>query len=421
MMDSSRDHAQRRLSEAECSRLRRSRIEEFSSAPREPFADPENAEKVLLELRRLCGALPPESEGTPDWAALLGEVLDAVAQAYRGAETIEAAEAALMRVVHGQLNWPLAASADHGTESLPERRLWLQNHSGAVLSEGTVCLLAGEGGVAKTTLVLHLALETAASRGPSGGNGHTASSGGGCAGLGSAPGRVLFVSYEDDAAVCRWRLRRLARRLDSDAGNGARRSAKALKRVHLLDMAGHPLFGPQDGHSYNSRPVPLPGWWLLRRQALQLDPTLIVIDPALSAYVGDPIATAAVREFLSALSGLATETESGVLLLAHSTKAARRSADPFDPGHIGGSAAWHDGVRGAMVLAREDSGDRVLRVSKSNYGPAYVQAVLEPVVDPNTGAPVGFAAGGEWVGRSKSGVDALAANLGNGREAVGRV
>ena len=188
-------------------------------------------------------------------------------------------------------------------------------------------------------------------------------------------------------------------------------------------MTGHPLFGPLDGHSYNSRPVPLPGWWRLRHEALRrlVDPSLIVIDPALSAYVGDPIGIPPVREFLSALSGLAAETESGVLLLAHSTKAARRSADPFDPGHIGGSAAWYDGARGAMVLAREDSGDRVLRVCKANYGPDYVQALLDPVVDRITGAPVGFAPGGGWVDRSGSelGVDASVKR--NGRESVGRV
>ncbi len=398
MSDAAAANGQHRLSEKEYRRLRRARIEEYAGAPREAFREPAIAEKALLELRQLCGALPLEGEA-PDWPGQFGEVLDAVAAAYRGPDTIGAAEAALMQAVYSQLNWPVAQSADQGVDKLPERRTWLKDHPGAVLSEGTVCLLAGEGGVAKSTLALHLALHTAAGMEPAAGNDRMlgAQPLGDCAGLESAGGRVLIVTYEDAAAVCRWRLRRLARQLDGTSnGSGSGAAAEALRKIDLIAMSGHPLYGSPQGFSYNARPAPLPGWWLMRREMLRAEPVLIVIDPALAAYVGDSSATA-VWEFLSALSGLAAETRSGVLLLAHSTKAARRSSDPFDPGHIGGSAAWHDGVRGALILARENGGGRVLRVSKSNYGPAYVQALLDPVVDPNTGAPLGFTAGGVWV------------------------
>ena len=66
-------------------------------------------------------------------------------------------------------------------------------------------------------------------------------------------------------------------------------------------------------------------------------PALVVIDPALDAYTGDPNNLAAVREFVSALGAAAAARSCGVLLVAHSRKAARgKDSDPFDPGQVGG-------------------------------------------------------------------------------------
>ena len=46
-------------------------------------------------------------------------------------------------------------------EGLPRPVLQAHGLGGAVLSEGTICLLAGAGGVAKSTLALHIALGVA--------------------------------------------------------------------------------------------------------------------------------------------------------------------------------------------------------------------------------------------------------------------
>ena len=55
----------------------------------------------------------------------------------------------------------------------------------------------------------------------------------------------------------------------------------------------------------------------------------MVIDPALDAYTGDPNNLAAVREFVSALGAEAAARSCGVLLVAHSRKAARgKDSDP---------------------------------------------------------------------------------------------
>ena len=61
------------------------------------------------------------------------------------------------------------------------------------------------------------------------------------------------------------------------------------------------------------------------------------------------------RAFLRALTAETSAAGAGVLLVAHDTKAARNAAargeDP-GAGVVAGSAAWYDGARGVLVLAR---------------------------------------------------------------------
>lgn len=274
---------------------------------------------------------------------------------------------------------------------LPKRLLWAHGKSGAVLSAGTVAVLAGEGGIGKSALAGSIALGIAMQ--PDGEVGDV--SGGLFEGVG---GKVLLASHEDGLGVTAWRLRKLA-------GNAGEKKAASedLARVHLLDLAGWPLFGPSDagrGALYNARPEPLAGWSYLWSAADRIGPRLVVIDPALSAFVGEPNAAAPVTEFLVSLADAAKKRRCGVLLLAHSTKAARaprtEKPDPFDPGHVSGTAAWTDRVRGVLAFTWEkEQGKRVLAVSKANYGPARIQIGLEPIRDPRKSI-VGFKARGTW-------------------------
>lgn len=276
--------------------------------------------------------------------------------------------------------------------NLPRPILQAHGLGGAVLSEGTVCLLAGAGGVAKSTLALHVALGVAMT--PHDGELH-ALDGEIFNGRG---GSVLVVSFENVPGVLGWYGRKLAALIDGDrAGN----ATKAMSQVHVLDFVGYPLFGPveQHGAHYNTRPGPLPGWTDLWRAADKLNPSLIVIDPALSAFVGDAAGVAPVREFLDALVGEARERSLGVLMIAHSTKSARQAqnSDPYDPGLVAGSAAWIDGVRGVLTMQRE-GGERALRIAKANYGPAF-RFIRLATLDHSDGrerVPVGFQASGKW-------------------------
>lgn len=267
----------------------------------------------------------------------------------------------------------------------PKPLLWAHGKSGALVSAGTVAVLAGEGGIGKSALAGSIALGIAML--PDGDVGDV--SGSLFNGVG---GNVLLASLEDDPGVTAGRLRKLAGTMTATAAD--------LARVHLLDLAGRPLFGPSDagrGASYNARPEPLAGWSDLWREAARIGPRLVVIDPALSAFVGEPNAAAPVTEFLATLAYEAKKSGCGVLLLAHSTKAARaEKADPFDPGHVSGTAAWTDRVRGVLAFTwGKEQGERVLAVSKANYGPARIQIGLEPIRDSREGI-VGFKARGPW-------------------------
>ena len=63
----------------------------------------------------------------------------------------------------------------------------------------------------------------------------------------------------------------------------------------------------------------------------------------------------------------------------------------------GGVGAWADAARGVLTLTGQGD-DRTLAISKANWGRAYVQTQLAPVVN-DAGALVGFNAGSDGWGR----------------------
>lgn len=150
------------------------------------------------------------------------------------------------------------------------------------------------------------------------------------------------------------------------------------------------------------------GWWDLWREADRIQSRVVVVDPALSAFVGEPNAAAPVTEFLVALAGAAQVRNAGVLLVAHSTKAARSGIgppDPYSPGQVSGTAVWTDRVRGVLAFTwggHHPAGARVLAVAKANYGPARIQIPLKPIRDPRCGI-VGFQADASWAKEARGG------------------
>ena len=87
----------------------------------------------------------------------------------------------------------------------------------------------------------------------------------------------------------------------------------------------------------------------------------------------DTAQTGPVRAFLRALAAEAGAAGAAVLIVAHSTKAARNAVARGEhpgAGIVAGSAAWYDACRGVLTLERDPAGgpDRLLSADKLNYG-----------------------------------------------------
>ena len=172
------------------------------------------------------------------------------------------------------------------TGPLPRSILSMHGQPGACLTAGTVTVLAGQGGTAKSTLSRQLAMGAASL--PDGVRGSVGEY------ITATGGPVLLVTWEDDPAFTSRALHNLAAHMDGGTDGP---SQAALDRVYLMDMTT-PIFGPPaDGGSYNRRPGTLDGWVDLERAITRLRPVLIIVDPALAAYVGTANDVPPVREF----------------------------------------------------------------------------------------------------------------------------
>ena len=254
---------------------------------------------------------------------------------------------------------PLAAARD---EPEPAPVLWRDadgRFADAVLSVGEVALLSGEGGLGKSYVTLALAVAGALA-------GDLHHEYGAACGLHVTSGPVVLVSYEDSPARMFGRLRRM--------GNDA-------AAVHL-HTARHPMPLWTADRNRGSTSQQAAWWGDLWRYVGEVGARLVVIDPA-SAALADmsPGESGPVRAFLRALTVEAERATAGVLVVTHSTKAARSAArvgDDPGAGVVAGSAAWYDGARGVLTLATspDNPGARILECVKANYGRKGWGAVL---------------------------------------------
>ena len=273
----------------------------------------------------------------------------------------------------------------------PQRLLSASKQQGSLLTVGNVLVLSGAGGIAKSPLALSIALAMAYRDGA--GDGELM---GGV--FDGAGGSALIASYEDDPADVAYRVRQLASQWWAATDHEVTKTLR--ERLHVIGMAGRPLYGPDSsrGTFYAARPGPLEGWDDLWRGAELIGARLVVIDPVSSAYVGEANAAAPVREFLAAVTEQAKALKCGVLLIAHSTKAARAKGpddEPYDPGLVAGSSHWTDGARGVLTLGMGRDGERVLRIAKCNYGPSYLRCTLSAERD-QAREICGFSNAGCW-------------------------
>ena len=374
------------------------------------------AERDLARRERSARRLVRMAQLEADAAAANGESGENLRKQLRAARTALTEARIMRRKVAGARVGATPVAVPDVPEARPARLLSAAGKGGALLTAGNLLVLAGEGGIAKSPLSLAVALGMAdrhARREHGAGLTGAAIEASGYGDLHGglfegAGGPALIVTYEDTAGDVAYRLRTLAATW-WPTGDRAR---AALANVRVLAGVG-PLFGPapsQDGEGpafYNARPGPLDGWADLWRGAAGIDGLrLVVIDPAMAAYVGNANDPGPVRELYGALAERAAALQLGVLLVAHTNKASRRPGgrktekpDVYDPGAVSGSTHWTDAARGALHLAYDPdddtSGARVLAVPKANYGPQKMRVNVDPVRD-NHGEICGFGAGGAW-------------------------
>lgn len=216
------------------------------------------------------------------------------------------------------------------------------------LPEGEVALIAADGGVGKSTNMLHLAV---------------------CAALGvpwhGLPVRRMgatFVSFEDKPATLHWRLARICAALGVPI-------ADLVGRLELID--GTDAVEPWYARRQNGGTAPTQAFTEVLER---IGPgRVVVVDGAADVFAGDENARVEVKGFIRALRRLAGST-GAVLLISHVDKKAAMA--PEEAQGYSGSTAWNNSVRCRWYAWRERDeggmGTDVVRIEvrKSNLGPA---------------------------------------------------
>ena len=220
------------------------------------------------------------------------------------------------------------------------------------MAVGEPALLAGAGGLGKSSLCVLLAVGAAAGKGSA-------------CGFGIRPGPVVILSYEESRA-------RIAARVRWCAGR------EVAERIFAVSPA--PLWEPGTDRS-GQLTRPGPGWARLWNTVIKVGASLVIVDPV-SAALPDvsTTQTGPVRGLMSALAAASEATGAGVLLVAHDTKAARnlvREGGQPGAGAVAGSAAWHDAARAVMYMRQDVQPDaKVVTIEKCNHGRAGWGVVL---------------------------------------------
>jgi len=219
-------------------------------------------------------------------------------------------------------------------------------HVPGMVPHATATLLTGDGGTGKSLIAMQLAVASAA----------------GALWIGQevTPGPVVYFSAEDDEQELH---RRLDRILIADGLAYADVSGLFIRSTvgegALLAERGRESFKP----SALAREI--------EAFARQTGARLVVLDTLANFYPGDENDRAQTTQFVDIVKGIALRCECAVVVLAHPSKSAMESGAGYS-----GSTAWHNAVRSRLYLKRvidagyeADPDARVLRTTKSNYGP----------------------------------------------------
>ena len=249
--------------------------------------------------------------------------------------------------------WPMR---DFVGRKLPEPVLWGDSRrgGGTVIRVGDVAALGGAGGVGKSFVSLSLAVATA--------SGYTHA-----CGLHVRGGGAVILSYEDDPETMAWRTGLIATR--------GGETGEIPENLHIVPDP-NPLMTAD--HDRPGKVHEADNWRKLWDGIAGRNPSLVIVDPASAALAGvNQNDGATVRRFIRALAHEGASGGFGVLIVAHSTKAARFGAIDPGPGVLAGSGQWWDACRSVLWMRGDGPNRAVIECRKANHGPSGWAVTLE--------------------------------------------
>jgi putative DNA primase/helicase len=214
----------------------------------------------------------------------------------------------------------------------------------------TVTLLAAHGGTGKSFVALMLCVAVAL--------------GLPLFGLGTRQGKAAFFSGEDGAAMLRYRLRLVCRRMGVQM--------RDLKdQLFIMDATEHDprLYVEATGRRGGDVTATFEA---LRGFVHREGISLVVLDNASDTFDAPEIDRARVRAFMRALTVMARQANAGVLLLAHVDKGTSRGERGPNSEGYSGSTAWHNSARSRLFMHRDKDGALLLEHQKGNLAAGLV-------------------------------------------------
>ncbi len=217
-------------------------------------------------------------------------------------------------------------------------------------------MFGGDGKVSKSKLAMQLCVATAA----------------GLDWLGMTPvaGPVLYIGAEDDVPE-------FHRRFEEIAASYGVRLDELPHNLILIPLADRDALMAVTVKAGRIAPTAL--WRAVIAKIVKHKPCLVIFDSLADVYAGNEINRSEARQFIALLRSVAIRYSLAAVLLAHPSLTGLLSGSGTS-----GSTAWSNSVRARLALERMKDGQgkevepdrRVLKIMRSNYGPADKQLLL---------------------------------------------